>query len=260
MRKLYILTAFILTSTAIFAQQPKKTAAPSSPAPKNNQHIRVFEQALTAGDVNTAVSALNYYIIEQGEKTSYTDTLAMLYLQQGSYAQCYYWADKRLAQTPDNVNLMELKGICLDKLQEPKAAIEIFEKLYKKTNSPYHAYKLMELQYSIKRLAECLETALSAEKLTYKPEYLMTYTVGQQTGRTYLQAGVYNIHALALYDLDKKEEAKQYFEKALALDSTFLLAKQNLEAIKTIETGGTRNNNPAPNKQQPVVSPANKTN
>ena len=96
----------------------------------------------------------------------------------------------------------------------------------------------MELQYSIKRLTECLETARAAEKLTYQPNFIMTYNVRQQVGRTYLQADVYNIHGLALYDLDKKPEAKLYFEKALALDTSFAFAKQNLEAMRSIESGG----------------------
>ena len=86
----------------------------------------------------------------------------------------------------------------------------------------------------------------------------MTYTAGQQTGRTYLQAGIYNIHALALYDLDKKSEARVYFEKALSLDSTFVLAKQNLETIKSIETGEAKKLQQG-NPQQPAP-PANKQN
>ena len=180
----------------------------------------------------------------------------MLYMQQGSYVQCFYWADKRLKVKPDDLVLLELKGISLDKLQQPKEAITVFEKLYAKTKSPYHAYQLMELQYSIKRLAECLVTANSTEKLEFKPEYTVTYNVGEQTGRTYLKAGIYNIQGLTLYDLDRKAEAKMYFEKALALDSNFVLARQNLEALKSIESGtnklnGGGNNNPtSPAKKQ----------
>jgi tetratricopeptide (TPR) repeat protein len=224
------------------------------PATKNNPHLKVFRQAMISGDVNTGILALNYYISEQGANSVYEDTLAMLYMQQGSWVQCYYWVDKRIKVKPDDNGLMEMKGICLDKLQQPKEAIDIFEKLFAKTKSPYHAYKLMELQYSIRRLVECLATATTAEKLEYKPDYTMTYNVGDQTGRTYLQAGVYNIHALALYDLDKKADAKTYFEKALALDSNFVLARQNLEAINSMEAGANKvnpgNNNPS--------SPANK--
>jgi tetratricopeptide (TPR) repeat protein len=200
----------------------------------SNQHLKVFNLTVASGDINTAVQALNYYISEQGGNNVYADTLAMLYMQQGAYAQCYYWAEKRLKDKPADNMLLELKGVCLDKLQQPKEAIDIFEKLFATSQNPYHAYKLMELQYGIKRLAECLVTAKAAEKLTYKPEYTMTYTVGQQTGRTYLQAGVFNITALTLYDLDKKAEAKIYFEKALSLDSTFLLAKQNIDAMNSI--------------------------
>lgn len=235
--------------------QVKKTV--TQPIQKANTHIKVFDLAIASGDANTATTALNYYISDQGSNTTYADTLAMLYMQQGAFAQCYYWANKRLEANPENNTLLELKGICLDKLQQPKEAIEIFEKLFKRTQSPYHAYKLMELQYGIKRLSECLATAISAEKLTFKPEFIMSYNVGQQTGRTYLQAGVYNIHALALYDLDKKAEAKMYFEKALALDSTFALAKQNLEALKSLEAGGGK---AIPQNNQPTSSPANKQN
>lgn len=218
--------------------QVKKAATTGAAPVKNNVHLKVFNQAIASGDAPAATTALNYYLVEQGDNNPYADTLAMLYMQQGAFQQSYYWANKRLQVNPDDNTLMELKGISLDKMQQPKEAIDIFEKLFMRTKSPYHAYKLMELQYGIKRLAECLATAEAAEKLTFKPEFVMTYNVGQQTGRTYLQAGVYNIHALALYDLDKKAQAKAYFEKALELDSTFALAKQNLEAMKSVEAGG----------------------
>lgn len=249
MKKIVVVCIAILMGVNVFSQGNKTLAVKSSP------HLKVFNQAVSCGDINTAVYALNYYISEQGITTPYTDTLAMLYLQQNAFVQCHYWTDKRLQMNPNDNGLLEMKGICLDKMQQPKEAIAIFEKLYTKTQSPYHAYKLMELQYGIKRLAECLATASSAERLQYKPEYTMTYNVGDQVGRTYLQASIYNIHALALYDMDKKAEAKAYFEKAVALDSNFVLARQNLEAIKSLEAGTNKidANNPS---AQP--SPANK--
>ena len=253
MKIFVFLSVTICLFTSVNAQPGKTKAAPA----KNNTHLKVFNQAVVTGDLGTAIIALNYYITEQGSANPYADTLAILYMQQGQYAQCYYWADKRLQAKPEDNGLLEMKGICLDKLQQPKEAVAIFEKLYAKTQSPFHAYKLMELQYSIKRLAECVVTANSAEKLQFKPEYVITYNVGEQVGRTYLQAGIFNIHALALYDLDKKAEAKTYFAKAVALDSNFVLARQNLEAIKAIETGG---NNKMNNNQPPLTNPGNKQN
>lgn len=243
------LTAFLCNT--VNAQGTK--SAPGS----QSSHIKVFKQAISSGDLSTAITALSYYVNDQGANTVYEDTLAMLYLQQNSYVQCYYWADKRLKVKPDDLILLEMKGICLDKLNEPKEAIAIFEKLYSKTKSPFHAYTLMELQYSIRRLAECLVTANSTQQLQFKPEYTITYNAGEQVRRTYLQAGIYNIQALTLYDLDKKAEAKLYFEKAVALDSNFVLARQNLDALKSLET--------APGKVNPGTntnpsSPANKQN
>jgi len=250
MKKIIFVSLIALFGNNVNAQTPK-------PGAVSNPHIKVFKQAVMSGDVSTGITALSYYVNEQGANSVYEDTLAMLYMQQNSYVQCFYWADKRLKVKPDDLILMEMKGICLDKLNQPKEAIVIFEKLYAKTQSPYHAYTLMELQYSIKRLAECLATASSTEKLQFKPEYTMTYNVGEQMGRTYLQAGIFNIQGLTLYDLDKKTEAKMYFEKALALDSNFVLARQNLDAIKSIEAGA--NNKVNPGNTNPS-SPANKQN
>ena len=249
MKKMILVTLVACTFHTVMAQGPKTASI--------NPHIKVFKQSVSSGDVATAITALSYYVNEAGANPVYEDTLAMLYMQQNAYLQCYYWSDKRLKVKPEDLALMEMKGICLDKLNQPKEAITIFEKLYSKTQSPYHAYTLMDLQYSIKRLAECLATANSAERLQYKPDYTITYSVGEQVGRTYLQAGIYNIQALALYDLDKKAEAKQYFEKALALDSNFVLARQNLEALKSLESG---KNNVTPGSNNTPASPANKQN
>jgi tetratricopeptide (TPR) repeat protein len=235
-KKKIAIALLLLSAVAADAQVKKQIPA----SQKSNSHLKVFDLAIASGDVTTATTALNYYIAEKGSDNVYADTLAILYMQQGAFPQSYYWANKRLEKNPGDNTLLELKAVALDKLQQPKQAIDIFEKLFIKTQSPYHAYKLMELQYGIKRLNECLQTAEQAEKLTYKPEYVMTYTAGQQTGRTYLQAGIYNIHALALYDLDKKAAAKTYFEKALMLDSTFVLAKQNMETLRSIEIGETK--------------------
>lgn len=251
MKKIIFVSLVTCLCSNVFAQNKKTTVTSVS----GNTHLKVFKQAVISGDLATGITSLNYYVNDQGANSVYEDTLAMLYMQQGSYVQCYYWADKRLKVKPDDLVLMEMKGICLDKLQEPKEAIAVFEKLYAKTKSPYHAYQLMELQYSIKRLAECLVTANSTEKLEFKPEYIVTYNVGEQRGRTYLRAGIYNIQGLTLYDLDKKAEAKIYFEKALALDSNFVLARQNLDALKSLESGGNKLNGGANNNPS---SPANK--
>ena len=251
MKKIIFVSIVSLLSVNCFAQG-SKAAAPTTSA---SQHLKVFKQSAASGDLATGIAALSYYVADQGANTVYEDTLAMLYLQQNSYVQCYYWADKRLKIKPEDLTLMEMKGICLDKLNQPKEAIGIYEKLYAKTKSPYHAYTLMELQYGIKRLAECLATSGSTEKLEFKPDFTMPYNAGEQMGRTYLKAGIYNITGLALYDLDKKAESKLYFEKALALDSNFVLAKQNLAAIKSIEAGGNKVN-PGGNGNPP--SPATK--
>jgi hypothetical protein len=104
-------------------------------------------------------------------------------------------------------------------------------------------------------LAECVATANVTERLKFDPSFVVPYNVGDQSGRTYLQASVYNLHAIALYQLDQKAEAKTYFVKAVSLDSNFVLAKQNLDAMLALEKNPVKlNSTNTPN------SPGNKQN
>jgi tetratricopeptide (TPR) repeat protein len=230
---LRLVLAFMLLSHAGKAQQTKQANAKNTD-PNPTRHISVYRQAIAGNDMNTAATALQYHLAESGINDSYADTLAMVYLQQSQYPQCFYWTNRRLELHPENQILQEMKGICLDRMGRPKEAISIFESLFLKTRNPYHAYQLMEMQYGIKRLAECVETGRLAEQLGYKPEYRMTYSIGQQTRTTLLEAGICNIHALALFDLGDKANARKYLEKALALDSSFALARQNLNALSSM--------------------------
>ena len=233
MKKLF---AFLGLFLAINGFAQVKKSSPGTTNPSGNYHEKVLNQALACGDANTAISALHYILAEKGVQSPYADTLAILYLQQNAFAQSLYWADKRLLASPDNPVLLEVKGLSLERVQQPAEAIAIFEKLFRISRNPFHAYKLMELQYGMKRLMETVTTALAAEKLEYDPQMVMTYALDdKRTARTSLLAGVYNIHGLALYDLDRKAEAKEYFQKAVALDSTFYLARQNLESMRAAE-------------------------
>ncbi len=232
----YVLSLLLLTG--FYFANAQKTVVPKT---TKNQHLVVFDQAMSSGDLGTAIVSLNYYINEKGYNNVFADTLAMLYMQQGLYGQAFYWVEKRLTSNPNDSSLMEMQGICYDKMGKPKEAIDVFEKLFSKTKNPYHAYKLMELQYNIKRLNECLETAAVVEKMEFDKNATITYSFGEQLGRTYLRAGIYNIHALALYTLDRKDDAKKYFEKTLELDGTFALAKKNLEALSTAKPQENKN-------------------
>ena len=91
MKKIVSVSFCVLLSVLCFSQAGKKLPAASS----SNAHLKVFDLALSTGDINTAITALNYYITDQGAGNKYVDTLAMLYMQQGAFAQCLFWADKR---------------------------------------------------------------------------------------------------------------------------------------------------------------------
>src|SRR5689334_7409996 len=104
MKRIVFVSLVCFLAANSFAQSGKATPAASA-----NSHIKVFKQAIGSGDLTTAITALSYYVADQGANTVYEDTLAMLYLQQNSYGQCFYWADKRLKVKPEDLSLIEMK-------------------------------------------------------------------------------------------------------------------------------------------------------
>lgn len=83
--KRFLFSVLFLSVGVVSVAQVAKTGVV-----KASSHLKVYNLALNIGDVNTAITALNYYVAEQGSNNNYTDTLAILYMQQGSFAQSYY--------------------------------------------------------------------------------------------------------------------------------------------------------------------------
>ncbi len=222
--------------------------------PKN--HLQVYRNAVSCGDYTTAIVALNYVVVES-KNGQYSDSLAYLYYFSNNYYQSIYWCTEALKHKVNDIGLLELKAMCLKQTKQIFKAIEIYEQLVNISPSPVFAFNLIELQYMAKRLYECLITTNTVETLSFKNDMIYSYKVDEnRTYSTPLKAAFYNYKGLVFFELKDSQQAKIAFEMALSIDSNFLLAKNNLNAVSNGGNSGNRNssnNIPPDNKEIPLI-------
>lgn len=234
--KLFVTISIAICSITGQSQTP--SLKPASTITKN--HLQVYRNAVNCGDYTTAIMALNYVVVES-KNGKYLDSLAYLYYFSNNFNQSIYWCSEALKFRPNDISLLELKATNLKHTKQIFLAIEIYEYLMKISPSPIFAFNLIELQYTAKRLYECLLTTNLTESLSFKNDMKYSYKINESSiYSTPLKAAIYNYKGLVLLDLKDTLQAKTAFETALSIDSTFILAKNNLSSLfnkKVVESG-----------------------
>jgi tetratricopeptide (TPR) repeat protein len=222
-----------LTLNVIYAQ---KNAA--------DLHKGMFATAMQHRDIGSAIMAGNYVVTIEGDKSTYLDSLAYLYLAANQVESCQIVCERILKNDPEKLSIVELKGRCLVAENRVFDAITAYEMLFRKTNNIAFGFALARLQYTGKRLAEALATTNKALILNgeddKKAKMNVTEVAGNkgQTQPIFIKAALHNLRGLIVYDLDpnaNKKEAATCFEEALKLEPTYILAKQNKETVAVIK-------------------------
>ena len=196
----------------------------------------VYKKALKNYDINAAKNAV-YRILElEGEQSTYLDTLAYIYFKQQNYMSCLQVSNKILKQK-EKKDILEFKAVSLEKLNDLKSAIDVYEKIYAINNDVVSAYKLAQLQQQIKRSAEAFTTLKSAENLKFPEELTITFptTKKGQMQNVPFKAAFYNLLALTAYDLHNYKIALKYYDEALKVYPDFFVAKQNRQVVKMLQ-------------------------
>lgn len=234
MKKTIVLSALFFATTVIFAQ---KNAA--------DLHKSMFATAMQHRDIGAAIMAGNYVVTLEGDKSTYLDSLAYLYLAANQTLSCEIVCERILKNDPEKLPIVELKGRCLVADNRVFDAITAYETLFKKTNNISFGFALARLQYTGKRLAEALATVNSALTLKAEDDKQAKVNVAEisgnkgQTQTVFIKAAMHNLRGLIVYDLDpnkNKKEAATCFEEALRLEPAYVLAKQNKETLATIDS------------------------
>ncbi len=233
MKKAIITIALGLIINGIYAQ---KNAA--------DLHKGMFATAMQHRDIGSAIMAGNYVVTLEGDKSTYLDSLAYLYLAANQVQSCQIVCERILKNDAEKLSIVELKGRCLIAENRVFDAIAAYEMLFKKTNDIAFGFALARLQYTGKRLAEALATTNKALILKGEDDKQAKMSVAEvagnkgQTQPIFIKAALHNLRGLIVYDLDpnvNKKEAATCFEEALKLEPTYILAKQNKETLASID-------------------------
>lgn len=244
MKRGILTLTLILSALIVFAQKKTKEESPAQ-KPMANEKMDEFElqntimrHALRYNDAVAAKSSLFKMIALRPQQEELVDSLAILYYQMGSYAECILVSREILEKNPDKTQILEIKAISEQNLGLAKMALEDYEVLYPVTKNIYHLYQIASLQYDLKRFGECdltIQALMANEKLD---ETKIQIFLGQgQAQQVPMKAGILNMQGMILLNINKESEAEAKFKEALQLDEKFVLPKNNLEAMKKAKEG-----------------------
>lgn len=247
-------------STSLLAQRPKAAAdtppaastspapAPAAPAPSNNKPAsaegevfnQMYRMALRYNDPSVALLSLYHRIAENPQETSLKDSLMGLYFALNQYTQALSVVQDLKANNYENLRTLEVEALSFRALGRPKESLAAYEKLYEKTKQVYHLYQIASVQYQLKRLGECIaslnDVILNPEAA--KEKVSIAYSQ-EQSQQIIIQAAAHNIRGVVYQDQKQFAEARADYEAALKLAPDFVLARNNLEALKKAESGTT---------------------
>ena len=102
-----------------------------------------------------------------------------------------------------------------------------------KSNNNYHAYKLANIYYALKKNTEALNAIKKAESLNDTGEIKITTPINKNLNQQVsLKSAIANLKGLVQFASDDIEGAKASFQQAVTLEPEFKLAQENLEAAK----------------------------
>lgn len=230
------LTVILLLIVTFAIAQNKANNTPTT-TPKigayPDKDVVVYKNALSLGDLEAATYALHNIIAANPNGAIYKDTLALVYLQRGYYRQAQVLT-KTLYQEKENDTRTEVLAISAKQLGQSTEAIDLYKKLFSTTKNNNFAFEQLQLEYSIKRLAEAKLTAeslLLALPFDDKTKLMVPKLDNKTAQEVSLKAGIYYLLGSIYFDMNDKVQAQQQFEKAIALQPDYELALQAFQFI-----------------------------
>jgi len=228
------LLIFSVTALSVSGQTKTKKGEPAQPqAPAADIEVSIYHSAMKYGDYDAARFALYALMAKHPENISYLDSLVRIYFMTGNWAQCILTGNEYMTKDTGNVAVLELVAISNSNLSRNKDALDLYEKIYRKTGSMYHGYQVAVHQYIMQRYGECAlmidiivsDTASATEMININAEE-------GQSQQVPIRASALNLRGVMLKEINMPEKARENFEAALKLAPDFILAKNNIEQMK----------------------------
>ncbi|NNC69490.1 MAG: hypothetical protein HKN90_01560 [Flavobacteriaceae bacterium] len=194
---------------------------------------QVMRQALLYGDNNIAATSIYNIIAKEGVNSSYKDSLAYLYFNGRRFSSCFMVCKDILSRDSGKQDILEMQAVSLENLGVLDKAAQSYAKLVVKSNNNYHAYKLANIYFALKKYKEAMNAIEKAESLNDTGTIKITTPINKNLNQQVsLKSAMANLKGLIQFATDDLEGAKASFQQAVTLEPDFKLAKENLETAK----------------------------
>ena len=224
MKILYIVLVLGMMSVTVAAQSSKEEAIALEK--------KIIAKAKRIGDPGVASYSMYKLIALEGENSTYKDSLTYMYYSAGKYGSCFMMAGVVLVRDTKNKDILELRGSSLESLGALDKAMEVYAELFEITNNNYHGYNLSKLQLSMKKFEDAYATIKKVEVLNDSGKIFVTFSINQShTQQIELLAAIPYLKGLIEEELNKNDEAKLSYQKAIKIQPEFVLAKEKLDKL-----------------------------
>jgi tetratricopeptide (TPR) repeat protein len=225
--KILVLSGIILVLsgfTATFAQRIDSV--------KYRDQLMVYSRAIKYNDFDVAKTALYNLITLNPRSDSLLFSLSYLYFEHQNYISSILVSQDVLRLNPNHEGALEMAAVSFEQIGAKERALETYESIYLKRNDINALYKMAFLQFEVNKL---LESKTSAEILLERKELedlkLVFATEDQKEIEVPMKASVLNLLGMISKQQGKTEEAKGFFNKAIAEAPDFAIAKKNLQDV-----------------------------
>ncbi len=182
------------------------------------------------GDVTGVINALTHLnVIAPSQQRK--DTLAFIYANDNQHLQALNTIGIEKLDTDSDL-AVQVKGISLKALNQPKRALEQFEVLNKRTPNVYLAYEIADLKIQTGD-KEGAKANIEYGIANAKEDMKYAFYERQQPYEVNLKAAFLHLKALAIYNTNGSniDEAIALIDKSLVLAPNFNLASLSKQAL-----------------------------
>jgi tetratricopeptide (TPR) repeat protein len=218
----YLIAALILSS----CNQQNNSVA-------EKQHdIMVYHQAVSFGDIGTAIYSIHSLMARDTANLSYYDSLAVLYYNSNNFPQAIQAGQKALLKEPNSEKLMRIVSDAAKRMGKAEIALPYFLKLSELTKNPEFDYEAAVLRFYGQQYDEAEKGINKVLDMSSSDKYFVVIVASDnKQQRVPLKAALLNLLGFIRQKQDKKDEARDNYQKSLAIFPDFILAKNNLEAL-----------------------------
>lgn len=239
----YILILLLLNSTLNAQKNNSSKETPPKIGAYQDKDMLVYKNAIAVADLEVATHALHNIVAANPNGAIYKDTLALAYLQRNMFQQARF-ITQSLYKEKENDFRLEILAICAKQLNQPTEAIDFYKKLYTHTKKQDFAFEQLQLEYSIKRLAEAkltAETLISSIPTDDKTELTVAKSDNKTGQKITFKAGIYYLLGKIYADLNDTKSALEALQNALKLNPDYEMAQAAVSNLSKSINDDTKN-------------------